>query len=480
MKITKPQFNTKNINVAFVGLIALFVKIYCAFKFNPDSDAFFLIETGRYIVKSGSFPEINPWTMHDGIKIVVQQWLCCIANYKFFDWFGYSGLTVLALIESVICFICFYAYARLFSVDRSNAFLKTSILWGMTYMVTSTRPYLITISTTLLILYCLEMSRKTEKSKYAITVVFLVMFQANWQISMIIFPFLFMTLYLLSAVLNHRDDLSLKMSLMLAVSFGSALVNPYGVDGVLYLFKSYTPTLNAYIQELQAPIVGGKFGALILASLLVLSYRMYRFKRDKVYLDAVYALLLGGAIGMAIMNIRSYWMILVCIVPFLPDIVTPKERKPNLFTTASVFLVIITTIVCLIIVFGEGPAQQQALIERSTFPNITSYLDEHAEKGDTMFAEFSAGQYFQFLGYKTFMDARPELYTEAINGVHDYWNEYVSIMYLGEGIEEFFNMYDFDYIEAKDNSTVGLYLEYSGDYEKLAEDEEGSLWVRKE
>ena len=41
---------------------------------NLDNDIWFLLTHGRYVMEHG-FPMIEPFTIHEGFKFVMQQWL---------------------------------------------------------------------------------------------------------------------------------------------------------------------------------------------------------------------------------------------------------------------------------------------------------------------------------------------------------------------------------------------------------------------
>ena len=39
----------------------------------PDNDIWFLLNNGRYVINSG-IPVVDPFTIHEGLKYVMQQW----------------------------------------------------------------------------------------------------------------------------------------------------------------------------------------------------------------------------------------------------------------------------------------------------------------------------------------------------------------------------------------------------------------------
>ena len=52
----------KLITLCLLILIVGIASFFAATRFNPDSDSFWLIETGRWIIENKRVPEINPWT----------------------------------------------------------------------------------------------------------------------------------------------------------------------------------------------------------------------------------------------------------------------------------------------------------------------------------------------------------------------------------------------------------------------------------
>ena len=46
-----------------------------------NNDIWFILNFGRYILNNG-FPTIDPFTIHDGLEIIVQQWLSDIIFYS--------------------------------------------------------------------------------------------------------------------------------------------------------------------------------------------------------------------------------------------------------------------------------------------------------------------------------------------------------------------------------------------------------------
>lgn len=89
--------------ITFLGILIIF----CAVNLNPNNDMWWMISTGRYIVENREIPKINPFTIHNGYRIIVQQWLTAIFNYEIYIHFGNSGFITTAILMTVLSlFLC--------------------------------------------------------------------------------------------------------------------------------------------------------------------------------------------------------------------------------------------------------------------------------------------------------------------------------------------------------------------------------------
>ena len=72
-----------------------------------DNDIWYLLSEGRYIVQHGIY-YIDPLSMHEGLQVVVQNWLSASMFWVIYSAFGEMGLFFLILICNV--FICLLLY----------------------------------------------------------------------------------------------------------------------------------------------------------------------------------------------------------------------------------------------------------------------------------------------------------------------------------------------------------------------------------
>ena len=62
-----------------------------AFKFIEEADTRFIMNLGRYVLEHG-FPHVDPFTIHEGLTLVVQQWLSGVFFWEVYKHFSLDGL----------------------------------------------------------------------------------------------------------------------------------------------------------------------------------------------------------------------------------------------------------------------------------------------------------------------------------------------------------------------------------------------------
>ena len=90
----------------FLGLIGLGNAI--------NNDVWFLLNVGRYIEAYG-IPHVEPFTIHEGLHLVVQQWLFALALWKLYEFGGLTGLVVFTWIAGIVLICSFFRLAYLIS-----------------------------------------------------------------------------------------------------------------------------------------------------------------------------------------------------------------------------------------------------------------------------------------------------------------------------------------------------------------------------
>lgn len=168
--------------IIFLGILIIF----CAVNLNPNNDMWWMISTGKYIVQNNTIPKINPFTIHNGYRIIVQQWLTAIFNYEIYIHFGNSGFITTAILMTVLSLFLCYRYISIFTNDINTKMLLISVAAFVFAAFAATRPTIFTIPVVLLELTNLEKwNRDKNKIRYLIPLIFFVHFGNQYSCSVV-------------------------------------------------------------------------------------------------------------------------------------------------------------------------------------------------------------------------------------------------------------------------------------------------------
>ena len=82
-----------------------------------DNDFWFLINQGRYIIENG-FPTVEPFTIHNNLSFIIQQWLTDVIFYGIYHSFGHIGIIILIFIVNVLIVYLLYKICILISENK--------------------------------------------------------------------------------------------------------------------------------------------------------------------------------------------------------------------------------------------------------------------------------------------------------------------------------------------------------------------------
>lgn len=447
--------------ITFLGILIIF----CAVNLNPNNDMWWMISTGRYIVKNREIPKINPFTIHNGYRIIVQQWLTAIFNFEIYIHFGNSGFITTAILMTVLSLFLCYRYISIFTNDINTKMLLISVAAFVFAAFAATRPTIFTIPVVLLELTNLEKwNRDKNKIRYLIPLIFLSILEINihaalWPLLLILTLPYIVPGYALNFKYFVAELLNRKWLIVVDIfMFLCGFLNPNGVNAMLYLVKSYKKTaLMNSILELQKPTILGVGGILLIVQIvfLVLYLREYGANSDfsKLFLAA-------GTIFMSCTAVRNAWMAGIGCLPLFASML-PKMirfRKEHIYELWKAIIINAVLLGCIAVILPEIAGQ----IENKKIPtkNAAEYLASVAEPDrERVYTSFDNGGMFEWYGFKVYTDARPELFTEEINKKESIDSEIYNVEYGVVNYRDFIDKYDFTYIVVNDDTPFVYYLE---------------------
>lgn len=281
-----------------------------------DNDTHFLLNSGRYVMEHG-IPYTEPFTIHEGLHFVLQQWPTDILFWQAYALGGYNALLLLPMIFGGMIIALHYRLCLLAAPGHRRAAYLLSLLMGAVCGVFffTTRPQIISMTLLLAEVLFLENYARNGRVKWLFPLPVISLLLVNFHASMWLMSFCCMVPYILSGLPRKYTEkfflvepvplrpLFLAAAMMFAVGF----LNPYGWDGMTYVCKVFGyGHLYARINEIKPLVFSGILGKLVftLAFILCWSYSRRR-------MPFRYFLFSLGTLYLALSHVRGAFFFLV-------------------------------------------------------------------------------------------------------------------------------------------------------------------------
>ena len=132
----------------------------------PDSDSFFIIRTGEYIVENNEVPKINPFVIHEDFSVIIQQWSFDVIVYLLYNTFGYAGLFVFSAITLLVAIFMTNLFISMYTKNVNHKLLLLSLFTWVFRDWAVVRPTSISFSLLFCVILIMEVYRR-EKAKCA-------------------------------------------------------------------------------------------------------------------------------------------------------------------------------------------------------------------------------------------------------------------------------------------------------------------------
>lgn len=463
-------------------LFLLLLILSClSIRIRVDNDLWFIMNSGRYVLQHG-FPYIEPFTMHPNMHFVMQQWLSGVVF-----WWIYSKLGIVGVI-AFTCLILFCVVMITYRLTRHIAndnllvaFFTTLFVAVLLAQFFYTRPIIFTLLILISEIFLLERYIDTKKPAYLFPLPLLSTLLVNLHAAMWPMQFVLLLPYVIDSfqfkfLMVQGQGYPKKFfypAIVLMVAAG--FVNPYGLDAMTYLFRSYGYTTFTFIDEMKPANINNLLGMIIFGTFLAVGAIYLLRKKGSTKLR--YILLTLGTAVLALSSIRSYVIFIICgIFPlayFLKDLKLPESKEKPTKKTLRLRVVLIALLsVGLIYLFQS---QVTKLMEAQLPPPVAApvnYLLEHENPDDVvLYTGYNDGAYAEFMGFHPYIDARAEVFVTKNNGTYDIMNEYCSLQYGTLYYKEVLDRYQFTHLLVSKTDILSTYLPHDADYQVVYEDE---------
>ena len=457
---------SKKINILFLLMIGFLIYASFGFFTNYDNDLWFILATGRSIINNG-ISHFDTLSMHSDYVVVTQQWLTSVIYYLTMNTFGPGIFSTFISLISILGVTVLYRYSKFLTKNTNiTSLLMIFYIYFFARGYTTSRPQIITYLILTLELFLTDKFIKSKNKKYLYFLPILSIFEINLHSSMWFLQFCFLGVYFLDTLKDKdlRKPLFITLIIMLLCGF----INPYGLDAITYVFKSYgVKVLNDYIMEMDPITVNYFVGKLMLLSIFLVILVSSLYKKIEIR----YLLLLGGTAYLASSHIKSvpYFGIAFTItmssllvdvnlkevyLTYINKIKFKNIKKVLALPTKLSFKYIklglfVTT---LLLVFDSYTTVISEATLNHPYETMIDYLDTtESNKDITIYTSYGDGS------YKPYIDPRGDVFLKATNKKFDLMNEYVEASSKGTNTEEFINKYNFDYIIAREDDDDKIY-----------------------
>lgn len=465
-------------------LFAIPFVITVLMNLRTDNDIWFLLNHGRYVLEHG-FPTIEPFTIHENLSFVMQQWTSAVIFFKVFDWFGKIGLFLLPVM--MMCYFLWINYKTCMLLSNKRYQLSIYITCFMGLFISHffvARPQIFSLTLLSTELYFLEKYVRTKSWKNLIALPLISLLLINFHSSMWFMQFLFLLPYCIELFWKERKTgwKNLKSFIVvIPAMIMVGLINPYGIDAINYLLSSYgIEEINHTVNEMKAPNIttmNGKITFFVIGT-VYLSYMFYRKRKISIR----HFLLLIGTTYLALSSYKGQsFFLLASIFPLTVhfqkefyqenELMEPKMTKVqnNIYIASIIGLFLLPLIINI---------STNQIVMKSGIEAGIDYLLENSpilKEEIRLYVNYNLGGYPEFLGINSYIDPRAEVFLKANNHQSDIFKEYVDLSRGNLLYEDFIGKYQFTHLLVTTKEFLYKYLEKDSKYKRVFFEEDNEL-----
>jgi hypothetical protein len=450
-----------------------------------ENDTYWLLNTGKYVLYHG-IPHTEPFTIHSGLNLIVQQWLTTVVFYAIYQKYGALGLHIFSIIGYSV--ITFLIYRLAFHMAKGKKLVASYVaafvgIYLSYYMVL--RPQIFSLLIFVIEMFLLEYYIRDQRQRPIrvavlpfLSVLLINLHSAMWPFFLLLYaPYLIDSFKFRFGKLEGQGYGKLPLFVAFLLSAAAGFANPYGVHGMFYLINSYGNALiNNSIREMLSPDFKGLFGIAVFAIVLTVAL-IYITVRGTTRLR--YVLLTIGTLYMGLCSVRSFSLFVVFGITFLAHYLKDIDLSNTM--PAKRRAVLISLAVLVMLLFRVSRNQNLNAYEESYKPEAAvQYIKDNLDLSKVrLYNGYNTGGYIEFSGLRAFIDSRAEVFTKRLNGREDILEDDAKAETGEFYYSEFIAKYSFTHLLLYKGGVLDNSLKHDPKYTALFQDKKYILYGRK-
>lgn len=464
----------KKIKFKYIILFLIPILFFIQYNLRIDNDFWFTIKEGEYVINNG-FPNVVPFTIYDNLNFIYQSYGAGVIFSFIYKLLGTYGILFFVIFILIIMTYFYYRLCMKVSNNNENISILVTIitmsLLAINYI--TTRPQIFTYLNLIIVLYIMELYSNTNNRKYLYILPIISLIQSNIHCMF----FFMLIIFMLSYIFNNSKEYEIKPILVtMLFMILTGLINPYGINNLLYVFNSYGQNiLEKTIKELQPLSFSSLFGKIHIFIILII-YILYFKSRKKIPIR--YLLLLFGTTYLAFDTLRGVSLFIIGSffeVAYLYKDIPNIDISKYIPKIIKVLITIILFIISLILIF----------IPRNYYPDAKEPIDylvnNYIISDIKLYTSFSDGSYAVYKGIKCSMDPRAEVFLKKNNHKFDIYKEYNDLQSGIINYEDYLKKYNFTHLLINKKDYLYSKLEKNSyNYIVIKEYKNYKIYIRKD
>ena len=464
----------KKIKFKYIILFLIPILFFIQYNLRIDNDFWFTIKEGEYVINNG-FPNVVPFTIYDNLNFIYQSYGAGVIFSFIYKLLGTYGILFFVIFILIIMTYFYYRLCMKVSNNNENISILVTVitmsLLAINYI--TTRPQIFTYLNLIIVLYIMELYSNTNNRKYLYILPIISLIQSNIHCMI----FIMLIIFMLSYIFNNSKEYEIKPILVtMLFMILTGLINPYGINNLLYVFNSYGQNiLEKTIKELQPLSFSSLFGKIHIFIILII-YILYFKSRKKIPIR--YLLLLFGTTYLAFDTLRGVSLFIIGSffeVAYLYKDIPNIDISKYIPKIIKVLITIILFIISLILIF----------IPRNYYPDAKEPIDylvnNYIISDIKLYTSFSDGSYAVYKGIKCSMDPRAEVFLKKNNHKFDIYKEYNDLQSGIINYEDYLKKYNFTHLLINKKDYLYSKLEKNSyNYIVIKEYKNYKIYIRKD